>query len=153
MYVHTILDSFLCWNWRKARSSVVWTPIRHMTLHVIDYRGAASLCYRIARRIIMCEQKPYPLFCPHGRIYSLQTKSGEKGMWIVSHELHVSILTNRRLQRWSVNGTLQCTSLQASADSCQHYTLCYLQAVMSALEHVAEKWLTWYVSQASKIYI
>ena len=158
MYVHIILDSFLCWNWRKARSSVVWTPIRHMTLHVIDYRGAASLCYRISRRItvFMCEQKPYPLFCPHDRICALQTKSGQKGMWIVSHELHVSILTSRRLQRWSVNGTLQCTSLQASADSCQHYTLCYLQAVMnsvllSALEHVAEKSVTWYVSQASKI--
>ena len=44
----------------------------------------------------------------------------------------------------SVNGTLQCTSLQASADSCQHYSLCYLQAVMnsvflSALEYVAEQ--------------
>ena len=110
-------------------------PSLNKTLHVIDYRGAASPCYRISRRItvFMCEQKPYPLFRPHDRIYALQTKSGQKGMWIVSHELHVSILTNRRLQRWSVNGTLQCTSLQAYADSCQHYTLCYLQAVMSAL--------------------
>ena len=74
MYVHTILDSFPCWNWRKARYSIVWTPIRYMTLHLIDYRAAASLCYRISRRItvFMCEQKPYPQFRSHDRICALQ---------------------------------------------------------------------------------
>ena len=158
MYVHTILDNFLCWNWRKARSSVVWTPIRHMTLHVIDYRGAATLCYRISRRItvfvwtkaLSSIPSPRSYLRPANKIWSKTNADSEP--WTACFH----ILTNSRLQRWSVNGTLQCTSLQASADSCQHYTLCYVQAVtnsvlLSVLEHVAEKSLTWYVSQASKI--
>ena len=43
-YVHTIPDSFACRH--VQLSGVVWTPIRYVTLHLRDRRGAALLSYR-----------------------------------------------------------------------------------------------------------
>ena len=39
-------------------------PLRYMTLHFRDRRGAASLRYRNRAKItvVMCEQKPYPVW-------------------------------------------------------------------------------------------
>ena len=45
-------------------SSIVWTPIRYMTLHFRDRRGAASLRHgnRAATTVLVCEQKPYSVW-------------------------------------------------------------------------------------------
>ena len=45
---------------------VVWTPIRYVTLHFRDQRGAASLRYRNGAKItfLKCEQMPYPIWFP-----------------------------------------------------------------------------------------
>ena len=55
-YLHALSDSFSCR--REMRSGIVRPPIWYVTL------GAASLCYRNRDKIIvlMCEQKPYPLW-------------------------------------------------------------------------------------------
>ena len=43
---------------------MIWTPIRYVTLHFRDGRGVASLRYRHRAEItiLMCEQKPYPVW-------------------------------------------------------------------------------------------
>ena len=49
---------------QKLSGSIVWTPIRYVTLQFRDRRGAASLHYRNRAEITvlyMCEQKPYPV--------------------------------------------------------------------------------------------
>ena len=46
-------------------SSIAWTPIRYVTLHFRDQRGATSLRYRNRAKIwtaFVCEQKPYALW-------------------------------------------------------------------------------------------
>ena len=45
-------------------SSIVWTPIRYVTLHFRDRRGAASLRHgnRAATTVLVCEQKPYSVW-------------------------------------------------------------------------------------------
>ena len=50
---------------QKLSGSIVWTPIRYVTLQFGDRRGAASPCYRNCAEITvlhMCEQKPYPVW-------------------------------------------------------------------------------------------
>ena len=46
----------------KKLSSIGWTPIRYVTLHLRDQRGAAVLRYwnRTEITVLMREQKPYP---------------------------------------------------------------------------------------------
>ena len=53
---------FLCRH--EKLSVIVWPPIRYVTLHCRDWRGAASLRYRNRAEItvLMCEQKPYPVW-------------------------------------------------------------------------------------------
>ena len=63
-YVHTILVSLS--RCHKKLSGLGWTPIRYVTLHLSDQRGAASLRHRNRAEItvLMCKQKPYPVwFC------------------------------------------------------------------------------------------
>ena len=62
LYTHYILDSFSCRH--EKLSSIVWTPIRYVTLHFRDQRGAASLRYRnsAAKTVLMRVQKPYPVW-------------------------------------------------------------------------------------------
>ena len=47
-------------TWKAV--AIVWTRIRHVTLHFRDPHGAASLRYRNCAEITvcMCERKPYP---------------------------------------------------------------------------------------------
>ena len=50
---------------KKLSDSIVWTPIRYVTLQFRDRRGAASPCYRNRAEITVlyvCEQKPYPIW-------------------------------------------------------------------------------------------
>ena len=50
---------------QKLSNSIVWTPIRYVTLQFRDRRGATSLCYRNRAEITVlyvCEQKPYPVW-------------------------------------------------------------------------------------------
>ena len=58
------LDCFSCPNEKVLLSGIVWTPIRYVTLHFRDQRGAASLRYRNGAKItvLMCEQMPYPIW-------------------------------------------------------------------------------------------
>ena len=57
-YVHTIPDSFACRH--VQLSGVVWTPIRYVTLHLRDRRGAALLCYRYRpeNTVLRCKRHP-----------------------------------------------------------------------------------------------
>ena len=45
-------------------SVIVWTPLRYVTLHFRDRRGAALLRHRnrAATTVFMCEQKPNPIW-------------------------------------------------------------------------------------------
>ena len=54
-------EYFSCWH--EKLSSIVWTPIRYVTLHFRDPRSAASFHHRKHAKItvLMCEQKPYPV--------------------------------------------------------------------------------------------
>ena len=49
---------------QKLSGSIVWTPIRYVTLQFGDRRGTASLCYRnrTVITVLMCEQKPYAVW-------------------------------------------------------------------------------------------
>ena len=62
-YGHTFSDSFS--RRHEKLSSIVWTPIRYVTLHIRDRRDlrAAPLRYRNRAEFtgLICEQKPYPL--------------------------------------------------------------------------------------------
>ena len=61
-YVHTIADIFPC-RYEKL-PSIVWTPIRYVTLHFRNRRETASLRYRNRAEItvVTCEQNPYPVW-------------------------------------------------------------------------------------------
>ena len=54
-------------TWKAV--AIVWTPIRHVTLHFRDRHGANSLRHRNCTEITvcMCERKPYPEWLSYRR--------------------------------------------------------------------------------------
>ena len=61
-YHHIIVDRF-SWSHEKP-SGIVWIPIRYVTLHLRDQRGAVSLRHRnrAATTVLVCESKPCPVW-------------------------------------------------------------------------------------------
>ena len=84
-FVNIIADSF-SYRHEQNSFSVVWTPIRYVTLHFRDRRGVASLRYsnRAEITVLMCEQKPYPVwFQPRsqGSLLPALRRAGRREPW------------------------------------------------------------------------